>query len=114
MWYTLLPHSHFDFTSHFSLFKPLIVSLTNYHFFFLALYHFVCQRQHKHLINLFISLFLSHSKVESERDMSSDQFQKNSMYIETPEAYIDGGKNFDEDGRPKRTGMYQIHTYIVS
>jgi hypothetical protein len=46
--------------------------------------------------------------------MSSDQFQKNSMYIETPEAYIDGGKNFDEDGRPKRTGMYQIHTYIVS
>ncbi|PNX58528.1 hypothetical protein L195_g059237, partial [Trifolium pratense] len=25
------------------------------------------------------------------------------MYIETPEAYIDGGKNFDDDGRPKRS-----------
>ncbi|MED6217941.1 Amino acid permease 6 [Stylosanthes scabra] len=33
---------------------------------------------------------------------TNDQFQKNSMYIETPEA----AKNFDDDGRPKRTGTW--------
>ncbi|MED6207662.1 Amino acid permease 6 [Stylosanthes scabra] len=33
---------------------------------------------------------------------TTDQFQKNSMYIETPEA----AKNFDDDGRTKRTGTW--------
>lgn len=40
--------------------------------------------------------------------MNPDQFQKNSMFVETPE---DGGKNFDDDGRVKRTGTY---AYILS
>jgi len=40
--------------------------------------------------------------------MNPDQFQKNNMYVETPEAFGEGGKNFDDDGRVKRTG---IHTH---
>ncbi|RYR54959.1 hypothetical protein Ahy_A06g030212 [Arachis hypogaea] len=32
--------------------------------------------------------------------------EKNSMYIETPEAFGDAGKNFDDDGRIKRTGTW--------
>lgn len=38
--------------------------------------------------------------------MDSDQFQKNSMYVETPEAFGEGGKDFDDDGRVKRTGTH--------
>ncbi|XP_029125893.1 amino acid permease 6 [Cajanus cajan] len=30
----------------------------------------------------------------------------NSMHIETPETFADAGKNFDEDGRTKRTGTW--------
>lgn len=45
--------------------------------------------------------------------MSRDQFQKNSMYIETPEAFTDGSKNFDDDGRAKRTGMYKHTHYVI-
>ncbi|XP_054798135.1 amino acid permease 6-like [Prosopis cineraria] len=37
----------------------------------------------------------------------ADQFQRNSMYIETPEGFGDGGKNMlDDDGRAKRTGTW--------
>jgi len=46
--------------------------------------------------------------------MSRDQFQKNSMYIETPETFTDGGKNFDDDGRAKRTGMYKYTHYVMN
>ncbi|WVZ19310.1 hypothetical protein V8G54_006632 [Vigna mungo] len=38
--------------------------------------------------------------------MDPDQFQKNSMYVETPEAFGEGGKDFDDDGRVKRTGTW--------
>ncbi|TKY74508.1 Amino acid permease 6 [Spatholobus suberectus] len=38
--------------------------------------------------------------------MNPDQFQKNSIYVETPEDFGDGGKNFDDDGRVKRTGTW--------
>lgn len=37
--------------------------------------------------------------------MATGPFQKNSMYVETPEAFGDGGKNFDDDGRVERTGI---------
>lgn len=42
----------------------------------------------------------------SLKNMDSDQFQKNSMYVETPEAFGEGGKDFDDDGRVKRTGTH--------
>lgn len=35
------------------------------------------------------------------------------MHIETPETFADGGKNFDEDGRTKRTGI-NYYTQISS
>ncbi|OIW14571.1 hypothetical protein TanjilG_32913 [Lupinus angustifolius] len=38
--------------------------------------------------------------------MNTEQFQRNSMYIETPDAYGNDGKNFDDDGRAKRTGTW--------
>jgi len=44
--------------------------------------------------------------------MNPDQFQKNNMYVETPEAFGEGGKNFDDDGRVKRTGIHTQNTFI--
>ncbi|XP_020963655.1 amino acid permease 6 [Arachis ipaensis] len=38
--------------------------------------------------------------------MNTDHFQKNTMYIETPEAFGEATKNFDDDGRIKRTGTW--------
>ena len=45
-----------------------------------------------------------------------EEFQNNGMYLEqNPEAPENGDlKNFDDDGRPKRTGtyIYIVHIYI--
>jgi len=35
------------------------------------------------------------------------------MHIETPETLADGNKNFDEDGRAKRTGITHSHIQIL-
>jgi len=39
--------------------------------------------------------------------MDPERFQKNAMYVETPEVF-DAEKNFDDDGRIKRTGTCKI------